>query len=118
MAMSRALGDLEAQQYGMCCEPEFPTECQLKEEDEHLIILCSDGVWDMVNPREAVNIAAKFEAQRAAERLAAKAQSRWQEESDTHIDDITVIVIRTGSEAKQRGDYAENFGGSRPASFR
>lgn len=27
-------------------------------------------------------------------------------------------LARTGSEAKQRGDYAENFGGSRPASFR
>ena len=192
--MSRALGDLEALEpgalknrtstplrcsYGLSCEPEFPRECSLQainlrplrpfdeDEDEHLIILCSDGLWDMVNPREAaawpslehfsahlghvlalnmvqcmyvynttyiyiyismhisyimylttsdmasnegprvdlglrghsrppfeVNIAAKFEPQRAAERLASKAQSRWQD-AESHVDDITVIVVRS-----------------------
>ena len=33
---------------------EVSTGDKRQEEDEHLIILCSDGVWDMVNPREAV----------------------------------------------------------------
>lgn len=120
MAMSRALGDLDAHQYGMSSEPEFPGEYCLQDEDEHLIILCSDGVWDMIKPREAVNIAAKFEAQRAAERLAAKAQSRWQEEGGPHVDDITVIVVRTGGESKQHEAHADAFPsrGSRPNSFR
>jgi|Cyp1metagenome_2_1107374.scaffolds.fasta_scaffold87786_4 hypothetical protein len=39
-----------------------------------------------------VNIAAKFEAQRAAERLAAKAQSRWQEQSGKWHEEIVIIM--------------------------
>ena len=37
---------------------------------------------------------------------------------EDQITEVQHRLARTGSEAKQRGDYAENFGGSRPASFR
>eukprot|EP00437_Effrenium_voratum_P006452 CAMPEP_0181429528 /NCGR_PEP_ID=MMETSP1110-20121109/17248_1 /TAXON_ID=174948 /ORGANISM="Symbiodinium sp., Strain CCMP421" /LENGTH=527 /DNA_ID=CAMNT_0023552803 /DNA_START=60 /DNA_END=1643 /DNA_ORIENTATION=+ len=106
MAMSRAFGDIDAHLYGLSSEPEFPEERVMQAGDEHLIILCSDGVWDMLNPREAVQICSKFpaeDAQRAAERLCAKAQSRWQQEVESGaIDDITAIVIRCGGDASAR----------------
>eukprot|EP00440_Ansanella_granifera_P014595 gb/GFBE01015864.1/.p1 GENE.gb/GFBE01015864.1/~~gb/GFBE01015864.1/.p1 ORF type:complete len:495 (+),score=105.93 gb/GFBE01015864.1/:1-1485(+) len=101
MAMSRALGDLDAHAYGLIAKPEVPEDCILEDDADHLILICSDGVWDMIEPREAVGIVAKFAAddsQRAAERLAAKAQSRWQQQETQPgvIDDITVILIRPG----------------------
>eukprot|EP00931_Biecheleriopsis_adriatica_P056442 TRINITY_DN33439_c0_g1_i1.p1 TRINITY_DN33439_c0_g1~~TRINITY_DN33439_c0_g1_i1.p1 ORF type:complete len:483 (-),score=103.32 TRINITY_DN33439_c0_g1_i1:36-1484(-) len=102
IAMSRALGDIDAQEHGLTWEPEILDDIILQEDAEHIILICSDGVWDMFEPREAVSIVAKFAAddsQRAAERLAQKAQSRWQQkEADVGvIDDITVIVIRPGA---------------------
>ena len=46
---------------------------------------------------DQVNIAAKFEAQRAAERLAAKAQSRWQEQSiPGKWHEEVVIIMKPG----------------------
>lgn len=113
VAMSRAFGDIDAHMYGMSSEPEFVDECLLQDSQEHLIIMCSDGVWDVLTPREAVTIVSKFaadDAQRAAERLASKAQSRWQQQEcyDGSIDDITVIVIRSGGSSPPRmAGYAQ-----------
>eukprot|EP00441_Pelagodinium_beii_P002058 CAMPEP_0197700930 /NCGR_PEP_ID=MMETSP1338-20131121/122588_1 /TAXON_ID=43686 ORGANISM="Pelagodinium beii, Strain RCC1491" /NCGR_SAMPLE_ID=MMETSP1338 /ASSEMBLY_ACC=CAM_ASM_000754 /LENGTH=463 /DNA_ID=CAMNT_0043284587 /DNA_START=18 /DNA_END=1409 /DNA_ORIENTATION=- len=99
MAMSRALGDIDAHAHGLIAEPQFPDPIEMKDDAQHLILICSDGVWDVIEPKEAVTIVSKFAAddsQRAAERLAAKAQSRWQQQETSPgvIDDITVILIR------------------------
>lgn len=103
MAISRAFGDVDAVEYGLSSEPEVGDEHILEDEDDHLVLVCSDGVWDVFSPQEAVNMVAKFAAddsQRAAERLAAKSQSRWQQQGSAGvIDDITVIVIRPKHQA-------------------
>eukprot|EP00930_Biecheleria_cincta_P043991 TRINITY_DN30178_c0_g1_i2.p1 TRINITY_DN30178_c0_g1~~TRINITY_DN30178_c0_g1_i2.p1 ORF type:complete len:491 (-),score=96.36 TRINITY_DN30178_c0_g1_i2:78-1433(-) len=103
MAVSRAFGDIDAVEFGLSSEPEVEDENILEDKDEHLVLVCSDGVWDVFEPQEAVNMVAKFAAddsQRAAERLAAKSQSRWQQQGSAGvIDDITVILIRPKREA-------------------
>lgn len=104
LAMSRSLGDLDAEKLGLIAVPEVPKEIVLEDKMEHLLLLCSDGVWDVFDPPTAVQVVGKFshdDSQRAAERLVSKAQLRWQEQESGRemgvIDDITCIVIRLGA---------------------
>lgn len=93
--MSRCLGDLLGHQDAGCsCEPDV-TERPLDDLD-HVLLVCSDGVWEFISPQEAVTIVADFgpnKAMAAADRLAAEAWNRWiQEEGGLVVDDITVVV--------------------------
>jgi len=96
LAMSRSFGDFHASPYGLSSVPEVIKERTLDASCEHLILLCSDGVWDVIPPGQAVNLVGRYrpgEAQKAAEKLVSKAEIRWQETEDV-VDDITVILIR------------------------
>mmetsp|Transcript_151646 Transcript_151646/g.278577 ORF Transcript_151646/g.278577 Transcript_151646/m.278577 type:complete len:387 (+) Transcript_151646:70-1230(+) len=93
--MSRCLGDLLGHQdCGISCEPE------VKEMDvdplDHILLLCSDGVWEFVTPQEAAELVAEFPAAKAmsaAEKLAKEAWDRWiREEGGAVVDDITVVL--------------------------
>merc|ERR1712203_1152157 len=70
--MSRCLGDLLGHaDCGVSCEPEV-TVRELDAED-NLLLLCSDGVWEFIEPTEAVSIVEQYgpkEAMMAAEKLA------------------------------------------------
>lgn len=95
LAVSRSVGDFHALKYGLSNEPEVAATCDLDPDYEHLVLACSDGVWDVIPPAQAVQFVGKFgpeEAQLAVERLVSKAQLRWQENEDV-VDDITAIVV-------------------------
>jgi len=98
LAMSRAFGDLYARKEGLISVPEIPAEIVLDESEEHIILMCSDGIWDVIAPQQAVQLVAKFavtETQKAVEKLVAKAQHRWQESMEEGVvDDITVVLVR------------------------
>lgn len=94
--MSRCLGDLMGHQdCGISAEPEV-CELQVTPED-HILLLCSDGVWEFITPAEAVGIVNEFPSSKAmvaAERLAKEAWDRWiKEEGGAVVDDITVVLI-------------------------
>jgi len=94
LAMSRSFGDFYARTCGLISEPELSAQVLLEAADEHIILACSDGVWDVVSPYQAVQIVSKFqpcEAQKAVEKLVQKAQHRWQEMHGGAVDDITKI---------------------------
>lgn len=101
LAMSRSFGDFDgAEAAGLVFDPEVPEDRILAVEDEHVILVCSDGVWDVVDHMTAVKLVVKYaasSAQIAAEKLAAKAQFRWQELDAGQIDDITVCLVRPHS---------------------
>lgn len=95
LAMSRSFGDFQCASYGLSSEPEFGPDQRLDSDADHLVLMCSDGVWDVIPPVQAVSFVGKFrpdEAQLAVERLVAKAQRRWQELGDV-VDDITAILV-------------------------
>jgi serine/threonine protein phosphatase PrpC len=58
LAMSRSLGDLVVHRCGVSAEPEV-TEIAMQEEDEFLI-LATDGVWDVVDCNQAVQVVSSF----------------------------------------------------------
>mmetsp|Transcript_108343 Transcript_108343/g.209744 ORF Transcript_108343/g.209744 Transcript_108343/m.209744 type:complete len:413 (+) Transcript_108343:77-1315(+) len=94
LAMSRSFGDFHAVPWGLSSEPEF-AQAMLEPQFEHLVLACSDGVWDVIPPAQAVKFVGKFlpeEAQLAVERLVSKAQIRWQETGDC-ADDVTAILV-------------------------
>jgi len=104
--MSRCIGDLKGHQdCGITCEPETKDR-ELTPQDK-MLLLCSDGVWEFINPTEAVNLASKGgfqkgEPQAAADALAKEAWDRWiREEGGAVVDDITVVLVTLNSGTKE-----------------
>jgi serine/threonine protein phosphatase PrpC len=94
--MSRCLGDLLGHQdAGVSCEPEVSTIDIGK--DDHILFLCSDGVWEFIQAQEAADIVKEFppqKAMQAAEKLAKEAWDRWiREEGGAVVDDITAVLV-------------------------
>lgn len=94
--MSRCLGDLLGHaDAGVSCEPEV-TERQVDPKD-HILFLCSDGVWEFIQAQEAADIVQEFQpakAMAAADKLAKEAWDRWiKEEGGAVVDDITAVLI-------------------------
>lgn len=94
--MSRCLGDLLGHSDAGCSAEPDVAERPVDPLD-HVLLLCSDGVWEFIKPLEAVQIVAEFgpgKAMIAADRLAKEAWDRWiQEEGGAVVDDITVVVV-------------------------
>jgi len=106
LAMSRSFGDFEAVPCGLSSEPEF-TEVLLEPQFEHLVLACSDGVWDVIPPAQAVKFVGRYppeEAQLAVERLVSKAQLRWKEIGDC-ADDITAVLVWPEFEVPGEGEF-------------
>jgi len=102
--MSRALGDLVAHsEAGLTAEPEI-TSINLKAErnkvpDQKLVLLvATDGVWEFIESKEAVELLYSKEAfttpQKAVDKLTKTAYDRWMKDSDGEItDDISAILV-------------------------
>jgi len=94
--MSRCIGDLMGHQdCGIIAEPdvvEIPVTNDLR-----WLLLCSDGVWEFIDPQEAVELIAEIEPTKAmdgAQKLAKEAWDRWiREEGGAVVDDITVVLV-------------------------
>jgi serine/threonine protein phosphatase PrpC len=94
--MSRCLGDLLGHQdAGVSAEPEVSI-IEIKPLD-HILFLCSDGVWEFMEPEEAANIVKPYAADKAneaANKLAKEAWDRWiREEGGAVVDDITAVLV-------------------------
>ena len=91
--MSRSIGDFVANSVGVISEPEVYSRL-LKKEDK-FIILASDGLWEFITSKEAVEIVGDLidtgYSQNCCDVLVREATTRWSKNDET-IDDITVIV--------------------------
>lgn len=90
LAMSRSLCDHIVHSVGVSSVPEV-TERDLTDEDAMLII-ATDGLWEFVSNQEAVEIAATAEdPQQAVNTLIREAVRRWMS-TEENVDDTTVCV--------------------------
>jgi serine/threonine protein phosphatase PrpC len=95
LAMSRALGDGVAHTAGVSSTPDV-TRHALRDDDV-MLILATDGVWEFISNDEAVLMAAQCPTPAAAAAaLAAEAAQRWVTEEDGVCDDITLVVLFLG----------------------
>jgi serine/threonine protein phosphatase PrpC len=116
LAMSRSLGDRVAHSVGVSSEP--IVESFAFEPSDQFIVVASDGVWDVLENKDAVNLIERFRYKskrgdlrtlpqrlrpvdvHIAHLVALEARYRWLEiveEEDVMIDDISVIVIELES---------------------
>jgi len=66
--------------------------------NDHILCLCSDGVWEFMTPQEGADTVAKFsrpdQASQAADFLAKEAWDRWiKMEGGAVVDDITAVLV-------------------------
>ena len=94
LAMSRSFGDQIAHSVGVVVSPEI-LEHKFCEEDK-IILLASDGVWEFIEDEEALNIVKKYyennNAEGALEEIYIEADKRWRE-NEGNVDDITAIIL-------------------------
>ena len=90
LAMARSLGDTVAHTVGVSSEPEMH-HVTLSDNDR-VIVLASDGLWEFMSNQEVIDIIAKEkEPQVAVDKLVKIANAKWMEE-EAVIDDTTIIV--------------------------
>lgn len=55
----RAIGDTIGHQIGIISEPDF-MEININEDEDILVLICSDGVWEFISSEEAINLIYEF----------------------------------------------------------
>ncbi|CRH02542.1 protein phosphatase PPM5, putative [Plasmodium relictum] len=104
LAMSRAIGDTIGHQIGIISEPDF-LEVNINEEEDILVLICSDGVWEFISSEEAINLIYEFgyeNVQDAVENLAKESWDRWLNEEENIVDDITIQAIYLSEKSKNK----------------
>lgn len=94
LAMARSIGDHNAKAVGVIAEPEV-THYTITEEDA-MMIMASDGVWEFLSSQDVCDIAASVEGGSHAaicDLIVLKAAERWEEEEGDYRDDITAVVV-------------------------
>ena len=98
LAMSRSLGDSIVHRSGVSAEPE--TLEHIVDEFDEFMIIATDGVWDVIDNNQAVQMVQNFSAKSpkwnaldASNTICKFARSRWEKLSPM-VDDITCIVVK------------------------
>jgi len=98
IALSRCLGDLHAHTQGVTAVPEtsFFDSLYDPSTEEAVLIICSDGVWDVMDAATVVKFAVVPQGitLEPAFAVACEAYARWSDlgHEQDYIDDITVVV--------------------------
>lgn len=95
--MSRSFGDLWGHDIGLTSVPDT-VQVKISSSD-HLIVLCSDGVWEYLSAQDAVdNLRQNLQRSNpdnAAHELGCAASDQWSEHNESGtIDDITVLLVK------------------------
>lgn len=91
LAITRAFGDTAFTNIGVISEP-YIKEHRIINDDE-FVVICSDGVWEFIKNYEVAKVLEVNKSENAANVLAKLAWSRWIEETQDIVDDITVVII-------------------------
>eukprot|EP00761_Pharyngomonas_kirbyi_P012774 gb/GECH01012801.1/.p1 GENE.gb/GECH01012801.1/~~gb/GECH01012801.1/.p1 ORF type:complete len:288 (+),score=81.87 gb/GECH01012801.1/:1-864(+) len=95
LAVSRALGDFEMKDF-VTAEPYHKVE-ELNSNDTHLILAC-DGLWDVVEDQEAVDLVKDQEPQEAADLLMQTALKK------RSTDNISIMVLKLRTDTPSADD--------------
>jgi serine/threonine protein phosphatase PrpC len=90
VAMSRSLGDMQVHPY-LISIPEIATR-QLDDKDR-IIVLATDGVWDVMENEEVGQLATGETPARACQEIVSVCARRWDTQMPGRRDDITSVVV-------------------------
>jgi len=94
IAMSRSIGDLLASTLGVIPEPEV-RENNIDDKTK-FIVIASDGVWEFLDNKTVMNLVKPFYEKNDPEgacRCLINESTKWWNQEDIVVDDITCIVI-------------------------
>lgn len=94
IAMSRSIGDLIASTLGVVPEPEF-IEATL-DSDAQFMVLASDGVWEFLENKKVAELVMPYYKKNdpdGACQTLIKESTKWWNQEDIVVDDITAIVV-------------------------
>ena len=94
IAMSRSIGDLLASTLGVIPEPEF-IEMEI-DKDTKFAVLASDGVWEFLDNKKVKDLVMPFYKKNDPEgacKMLINESTKWWNEEDIVVDDITVICL-------------------------
>lgn len=92
LALARSLGDTDAHKWGVLADPSVSDAIGLGA--GHLLILASDGVWNVMQKDDVLHEATVGSAEEAAHRVANAARRAWPQSGTDYIDDISVVVVK------------------------
>ena len=90
VAMSRSLGDMQCHPY-LIPTPEISS--RLLDDKDKVLILATDGVWDVMDNDEAIALAASAAPEQASKVIVQECAKRWDGEMPGRRDDITTVVV-------------------------
>lgn len=97
ICVSRAFGDSLAQTIGVVAEPDLNKRKISK--DDLFIVVGSDGVWEFVTDLQICDLIKNSE--NPAKDIADLSWTRWRENENNSVDDITVVVLNVKKYYKQ-----------------
>ena len=90
VAMSRALGDMQVHPYLI---PTPDVSKRLLDENDRILVLATDGIWDVMENDEAVRKAMVASPLDACQELVDTCARRWDVQMPGRRDDITTLVV-------------------------
>jgi serine/threonine protein phosphatase PrpC len=90
VAMSRSLGDMQVHPF-LIPTPEIST--RVIDANDKLLILATDGVWDVMENDEVVSGSTSFEPRRSCAEIVEACAKRWDTSMPGRRDDITAVVV-------------------------
>lgn len=95
LALARSIGDTLAATAGVIAVPDIK-EYKLDMKRDAFLLLCTDGVWNIMSSQEAVEVAYSARQrkwQTAPEELARESWRRWMDQEQIFADDITALFM-------------------------
>lgn len=95
LAMARSIGDHNASTVGVIAEPEVHQ--YTFDKDDAVMIIGSDGVWELLESQQVIDIALQNLSQPTediVDRIIEQAAYMWKVEEGDYRDDISCIVLR------------------------
>ena len=89
VAMSRSLGDTQCHPFVI---PTPDTSTRTLDDKDRLLVMATDGVWDVMENDEAVQMATNGTPKEAAAEIVAECARRWDKQMAGRRDDITCLV--------------------------
>ena len=95
LAMSRSFGDKKGKMCGVISYPEI-IEYNLNNHDSKYMVICSDGVWEILSNEEVMNIGNNYYKENNISEFCnnlLKTTTKIWEEEENYMDDITILVV-------------------------
>jgi len=90
VAMSRSLGDMQVNPY-LIPTPEVSS--RLLDDKDCILVMATDGVWDVMENDEAVMMASASAPEAACKEIVDLCAKRWDTQMPGRRDDITTVVV-------------------------